>query len=351
MSASSTDTIPFVFDVLRQIFNLQYFALASITILYYDHVLTLPTEIERIWRPKLSPVSVIFLLNRYLACLGYIPIIFFFFDSPHDDKPCLLFSRYPGVLNCISQVLIGAILIIRAYALYYRQVWILVLTCSLGVATVGVSAWSLMAITDINIPCGPNDIFRVCLPAGLSSTLPFQVNWYLSVAFDTTVSVLTLMKTYEMYRNHRNAGIHSELVNLFLRDGSLYFALMAVANIANLIMFKRNANTFLEESTGNNSVLTHTLSVTVASRLVLNIRTVGSHDTPDPSTSSPQMSTDFHRRSTWVVRDMASIIPPDIDGSYGTTATTATTVTESSYEMTPLPRRKTRRTGWKPPES
>ncbi|TDL15688.1 hypothetical protein BD410DRAFT_100207 [Rickenella mellea] len=118
--------VPFAFDSIHQILNLQYLSLASITILYYDHIMTLPTEIERIWRPKLSPVSVIFLLNRYIACIGYVPIIFFFFNSPLDSKPyvrlwactrqsneltscsrCLLFSRYPGVLSCISQILIG----------------------------------------------------------------------------------------------------------------------------------------------------------------------------------------------------------------------------------------------------
>ncbi|TDL15687.1 hypothetical protein BD410DRAFT_796166 [Rickenella mellea] len=33
---------------------------------------------------------------------------------------------------------------------------------------------------------------------------------------------------------------------------------MAAANIINLILFKKNVNSFIEESTGNNSVLTHT---------------------------------------------------------------------------------------------
>ncbi|TDL18260.1 hypothetical protein BD410DRAFT_728733, partial [Rickenella mellea] len=145
---------------------LQYFCLASITILYYDHIVTLPTEIERIWRPKLSPISVIFLLNRYLTCFGYVPIMFFFFDSPNVSKVrfiqlhfynfaqettflkltrysrCLEFSRYPGVLCAISQVLIGATLIIRAYALYYRQFWVLGLTVALGASTVGASVVS-----------------------------------------------------------------------------------------------------------------------------------------------------------------------------------------------------------------
>ncbi|TDL18259.1 hypothetical protein BD410DRAFT_504897 [Rickenella mellea] len=162
------------------------------------------------------------------------------------------------------------------------------------------------------------------------------------MTFDTVLSVLTLLKTYEMYRNYRDAGIHSDLVNLFLRDGSLYFALMAVANMINLILFKRIQTSFFEKSTGNNSVLTHTLSVTVVSRLVLNIRSVGSHDTPERITTTPQMTTDIHRRSTWIY-DMASLIPPDADGSFGTIAT----ATESTYEMSPTSDRTKKSTSWK----
>ncbi|TDL15689.1 hypothetical protein BD410DRAFT_796169 [Rickenella mellea] len=138
------------------------------------------------------------------------------------------------------------------------------------------------------------------------------------MTFDTTVSGLTLLKTYQMYRYHRNAGIRSDLVKLFLHDGSLYFALMAAANMINLILFKKiPTNSFLEKSTGNNSVLTHTLSVTIVSRLVLSIRTVGSFDILDPRTTSPQMTTDIHRRSTWIVRDIASSIQPRNDSVLG----------------------------------
>ncbi|TDL23564.1 hypothetical protein BD410DRAFT_721048, partial [Rickenella mellea] len=131
---------------------LQYICLASITILYYDHLLTLPSEVKYIRRQRLSSVSVIFLLNRYLTFLSYVPIMFFFFNFPLDDKPfvhrlpsgstwndpihfsrCTHFSQFPGALYCIT------ILIIRVYALYYREIWVLVPTGMLGASTVATS--------------------------------------------------------------------------------------------------------------------------------------------------------------------------------------------------------------------
>ncbi|TDL23565.1 hypothetical protein BD410DRAFT_814517 [Rickenella mellea] len=200
MDGKSLAAHPFVFNVIDQIFTLQYVCLASIMILYYDHVLTLPSEVKHIWQQKFSLVSLIFVLNRYLAFFGYVPIMFFFFNSPLDDTSdsvhdprCLSYSRFPGALYCISQILIGGmippILIIRVYALYYREIWVLVLTGMLGLSTVATSI----------------------------------VSWSLTMTFDITITILTLFRTFQMYRAHKSGGMQSDIIKLFLRDGSLYF--------------------------------------------------------------------------------------------------------------------------------
>ncbi|KAG9016595.1 hypothetical protein FRB90_002876 [Tulasnella sp. 427] len=43
----------------------RYVTVAGCTILVYDHLITLPDEIELIWGKPLSPVSCLFLFNRY----------------------------------------------------------------------------------------------------------------------------------------------------------------------------------------------------------------------------------------------------------------------------------------------
>lgn len=59
----------------------RYLALASFTILYYDYFLTLSMEIDNFWKAqhKVSWTSVLFILNRYLAVAGQIPIAFEYF--------------------------------------------------------------------------------------------------------------------------------------------------------------------------------------------------------------------------------------------------------------------------------
>lgn len=44
-------------------------------ILYYDHALTLPMEIQRFWMRGFTWATMFFFINRYLAFLGHIPVI------------------------------------------------------------------------------------------------------------------------------------------------------------------------------------------------------------------------------------------------------------------------------------
>ena len=48
--------------------------------LYYDYSLTLSTEVEHFWkRARISLVSVLFVVNRYLGLLGSIPVALEYF--------------------------------------------------------------------------------------------------------------------------------------------------------------------------------------------------------------------------------------------------------------------------------
>ena len=55
---------------------------AHAALLYYDFILTLPGEVHYIWRRSFSVVSLLFLINRYLSLLGYIPVIYFYLNAP-----------------------------------------------------------------------------------------------------------------------------------------------------------------------------------------------------------------------------------------------------------------------------
>ncbi len=47
---------------------------AAIALLYYDHILTFPAEVSHVWSQPISPNTLLFLLNRYVALLGNIVV-------------------------------------------------------------------------------------------------------------------------------------------------------------------------------------------------------------------------------------------------------------------------------------
>lgn len=65
-----------VYDVLSK--------LRISVILYYDHTLTLPMEIQRFWIRGFTWAKLFFFINRYLAFLGHIPVIMQVFWSPSN---------------------------------------------------------------------------------------------------------------------------------------------------------------------------------------------------------------------------------------------------------------------------
>ncbi|EJD03110.1 uncharacterized protein FOMMEDRAFT_156482 [Fomitiporia mediterranea MF3/22] len=164
MDSTLHSRAPYALQSIVSIAALQYYCLAAIVILYYDFVLTFHQEIQRIWKQKISIVSCIFVLNRYLTCLGYIPIVYFLFNSPTSDKAyvpsrvlaeshwlniicclrCTAFARFPGALSTITQSFVVVILIMRVYALYRAKRWILWLTVPLGAFSIAVAAASLL---------------------------------------------------------------------------------------------------------------------------------------------------------------------------------------------------------------
>ena len=53
-----------------------------IALLYYDHMLTFPDEIKLIWCQRFSVISLLFVINRYLAFVCYIPVLVFILNAP-----------------------------------------------------------------------------------------------------------------------------------------------------------------------------------------------------------------------------------------------------------------------------
>ncbi|KAI6158557.1 hypothetical protein EDD17DRAFT_1002047 [Pisolithus thermaeus] len=201
-------------------------SVAQFSLLYYDYTLTLSREVELFWkRPRRSWPFAIFIANRYLTVLGHVPSSFYWFWSPG------VHSNYRVV---------GAIaMIVRVYALYDRSRYILAMLVFLAV---GANAIGFLVVSSI--------------PS--------------SLLFDVVVFGLTFWRSV-----HSRTPGQKNVSDVLLRDGSLYFAVMSVANIGNIIALLVASDNVKDVTPG----FTNIVSATLISRLMLNLR--------DPSVSVP----------------------------------------------------------------
>ncbi|KAI6142602.1 hypothetical protein BKA82DRAFT_1003386 [Pisolithus tinctorius] len=239
-------------------------------LLYYDYALTLGREIELFWKlPRWSWPFVLFIANRYLIVLGHVPLAVYFFWSPgvgSNYSVCNPLLLYNGWLAIVVQAVGGIVMIMRVYALYERSRCVLAMLVFFGVCGILVGAWAVSSLP-FSPPAVPTLEFLIGCPG--KGLLTFDQGLYLAAAwsgqllFDMIVFGLTLWRSV----SSRTPGKRS-ISDVLLRDGCLYFAVMSIANLGNII-------TLLVVNDNVKNIapsFTNIISATMISRLMLNLR-------------------------------------------------------------------------------
>jgi len=159
----------------------------------------------------------------------------------------------------------------RTWALYGRNIRILVFMIGLATVLLGVAGWSLVGQQSVF----PRDIPGCHMALSDESGVHLAVAWEALLIFDSMVFVLTLHKTYKMRPRHDFTPLRRiNIVSLVLRDGAVYYAVMVLANLANILTFYLTGPLLK----GCLSSFASCISVTMMSRLMLNLhstRTTG----------------------------------------------------------------------------
>ncbi|OCH91666.1 hypothetical protein OBBRIDRAFT_774740 [Obba rivulosa] len=213
----------------------RFCALVSFTILYFDYFIVFSTEVERFWKGfTLSWASALFVANRYLSLVASIPILLEYFGDPPEPR-CRQLQSFHQYLALLTQGTVAALLLIRTYALYNRSkhiLYLMLITCFAGGA---VSAWSIMSdgkyVSDAD-----SSLLRL---SGCDLSLSNQQGRHISIAwgsmlvFDTLIFALTVAKIIKSDKKIWKGT----LFKLMLRDGAIYYGIMVVINIANIVTF------------------------------------------------------------------------------------------------------------------
>ncbi|TDL24510.1 hypothetical protein BD410DRAFT_786014 [Rickenella mellea] len=131
-------------DLRSQVNGISYLAMASYSIFYYDFVLTFGEEVEYFWRPKLGVVSLFFLVNRYLSFFGIIPLYLGEFRD-WSIESCRAFETFNSFFAVAVQIVVGALMVMRTYALYDRSGKILLFLCAVVIIGITLACWSILS--------------------------------------------------------------------------------------------------------------------------------------------------------------------------------------------------------------
>lgn len=240
--------------------------LVALTIRYYDYAITLTSEIEYYWNPpSLSASFILFLVNRYVAVLGSIPVFLPYFMGSSQPR-CHWIHLYHQIYAILSQVIVGVLLTLRTYALYNCSKRML--AALVGMYTLGmIQAMSAFLAGHSPLKTTDKPIFgfehSACVSLTRDQGFRFALAWSAMLWFDTVVFILTFYKAIQM-RHERVRGL---LVTM-IRDGTVYFAVLVVIHTVNIVaLLGSNA-----ELRGAATTMTNVLSATLTSRLLLNLR-------------------------------------------------------------------------------
>ncbi|KAJ6473770.1 hypothetical protein C8R45DRAFT_1011847 [Mycena sanguinolenta] len=287
--SSSLDYVAFASD--HRIYR--GFFLSGLTILLYDYILTLSMEVKYIWSSPLRPTTCWFYAVRYVGLGASITISAFYFGKMGHERwehierssqhliisSCIKFQLAWEVLLVIQEVLIGCTLGLRVFAMYGLNLWIL--TCLLGGGGLSASLalWALVKYGHPQMLSVPGLTgCHTAIPR--TSALRLAGAWEAQLVGDALVFALTVRRAYIQRRT--SPQYRGTLVERMVTDGGMYFGLILLANLANLLTFYVG-DVLLS---GLLSWFTTSLSVTLLSRLMLNLHEAANAgiDTAEPNT-------------------------------------------------------------------
>ncbi|KAF8167319.1 hypothetical protein B0H34DRAFT_792058 [Crassisporium funariophilum] len=252
-------------NLLFSVFSLSDARLDAVVL--WDWIISLPREYRFVWRTHWTPVKIAYLFCRYWV-ITVVPYLLYCFVVDHSRETCERIYKIPVALAMWNQVGSESVLLIRTYAFFSRNAYVLWFLLS---ALSGVVAYQLyvdttqMALLPFFKPDkGP------CFPMSKPHSAHLLGFFIAPLLFDTVITFMTVWKAINIRR--RNGGPNSRLIQTFLREGVFYYILISIANLINGVFYLQPRQVI----SAINIPLSVMLGPVLACRLILDLRERGS---------------------------------------------------------------------------
>ncbi|KAJ7269400.1 hypothetical protein B0H12DRAFT_1095610 [Mycena haematopus] len=247
----------------------QIYFCAMYAVVIWDWLISLPREWRFVWKTHWTPVKMAYLFCRYWV-ISVVPALLYCFVADHTRETCQKIYKVPVALALWNQVGSESVLLIRTYAFFNRNVYVLWFLLS---ALSGVVAYQLYVDTSqmLLLPfMKPPFDKGPCFPMSKPHSAHLLGFFIAPLLFDTIVTFMTIWKAFTIRR--RNGGPNSRLIQTFLREGVFYYVLIAIANLINGIFYLQPRQVI----SAINIPLSVMMAPVLACRLILDLRERGS---------------------------------------------------------------------------
>ncbi|KAG2151166.1 uncharacterized protein EDB93DRAFT_1103132 [Suillus bovinus] len=224
-----------------------YTLFMAISILIYDHMATLPEEIVFIWRCPKTMSAVLFLANRYFAVLVNI------------------FDLASNFLTVSTKVLHSYLAVWISRWLYKCYVF----------PNNSLFAEGWRYLSDMS-----QTVWSTATAFQHTQQRRYGMAWVATFIYELLIFVLTVFRTWKIRGLSRFSLIsRGDILDVIFHDGVMYFAGMVLVNLPNILTyFSRSDHDLVwssehipETSIGSLGPFTSCLSVTLISRMMLNL--------------------------------------------------------------------------------
>jgi len=241
-----------------------YATVAFVMTLLYDYALTFAEEVEFVWRQKMGLAKMLFLLNRYIPLVDLVILMNSYVNQDiHNEKFCSPWFQIDSWLAVFSAIVIDIMMLLRTWAIWRRSrnilIYLGVILMLCTIVAFGCTLYEMLTVIKIPSP----DRLRPCETTYPNPNVFYGV-WVSVIVFDSTIVTLTLLKVLPAPQHDQSAPYTSQI----LGDGVLYFVMIFLASIANIIVISAAPPALATMLV----TFYRVISATLCSRLALNIR-------------------------------------------------------------------------------
>ncbi|OJT11720.1 hypothetical protein TRAPUB_11782 [Trametes pubescens] len=295
---------------------------AEATLIFYEYCITVDSEIRLIWQRKFSGASVLVFLNRYIMIFDNAITVGSYWPISNLIRRFYSTSYIYPTQSCDPTLVHSSpFSTLRVYALCGRDWRIAALVCLLMTGPIIANAYNIPTQTPVNLPqpynCEVDNAVTIALHTKYVPRLPLlsssrftfspRAHWqtYVSqfaqrartattlnynwgavvlgsrislIVGDALVLAVTWWKTYRLKRAADAARVKTFIVELLLRDGTIYFGTMLVLNVLHIII------NFVEQVSFMGDIADVLTSILV-SRFLMNLRALDAQETGQASAS------------------------------------------------------------------